>query len=502
MAAVRSLVAGGKTSGLMVTASHNPACDNGVKLVEPNGAMLPVDMEPWATQLATAETDDAVVSVLDEMMNALKVSRSSPSSSRVIIAHDTRDSSVRLAHAAASGVTAMGAEADMRGLLTTPQCHFITAAANLGLEETEEYYYRELAEGFAAAVQGCSSSSSSSCAAALIVDAANGVGGAKLRALAPLLTSAGLTVEVRNDGTQAEGVLNHLVGADFVQKEKVLPQNFSVETDVGKRCCSMDGDADRLVYFVPGSPCLQLFDGDRIAALAASYTRELIDRVPALQGLTMGIVQTAYANGASTAYLKQSGVDVVLTPTGVKWLHEAAHQFDVGVYFEANGHGTILFSPRATQAIEDEMMRNNNGNGKSSTTALTRLVAMKRMVNQTVGDALSVMLLCEAVLRCKSWSLDDWATMYEDLPSRQLKVKVQDRTVITTTNAETICVTPKGVQPAIDAVVAKYASGRAFVRPSGTEDVVRVYAEAESQDATEQLAREVAEIVRTMCGGI
>lgn len=33
-----------------------------------------------------------------------------------------------------------------------------------------------------------------------------------------------------------------------------------------------------------------------------------------------------------------------VTPTGVKYLHEAAHHYDIGVYFEANGHGTVLFS--------------------------------------------------------------------------------------------------------------------------------------------------------------
>ena len=38
---------------------------------------------------------------------------------------------------------------------------------------------------------------------------------------------------------------------------------------------------------------------------------------------------------------------MVFTPTGVKHLHHAAEEFDVGVYFEANGHGTVLFSPRA-----------------------------------------------------------------------------------------------------------------------------------------------------------
>eukprot|EP00955_Chlamydomonas_euryale_P092721 364734-Chlamydomonas_euryale.AAC.11 len=31
--------------------------------------------------------------------------------------------------------------------------------------------------------------------------------------------------------------------------------------------------------------------------------------------------------------------------SGVKHLHEAAAKYDVGVYWEANGHGTVIFSP-------------------------------------------------------------------------------------------------------------------------------------------------------------
>ena len=41
-------------TGLMVTASHNPAADNGVKVVESNGAMLDQSWEPLAEQLANA----------------------------------------------------------------------------------------------------------------------------------------------------------------------------------------------------------------------------------------------------------------------------------------------------------------------------------------------------------------------------------------------------------------------------------------------------------------
>lgn len=46
------------------------------------------------------------------------------------------------------------------------------------------------------------------------------------------------------------------------------------------------------------------------------------------------------------------------------------------------------------------------------------------MVNQAVGDALSGILMIETILRYCNWSLEKWNSMYKDLPSRQLKVKL------------------------------------------------------------------------------
>ena len=51
--------------------------------------------------------------------------------------------------------------------------------------------------------------------------------------------------------------------------------------------------------------------------------------------LKLGLVQTAYANGASTAFISDNlGVPVSCVPTGVKHLHHEALKFDIGVYFE------------------------------------------------------------------------------------------------------------------------------------------------------------------------
>lgn len=68
--------------------------------------------------------------------------------------------------------------------------------------------------------------------------------------------------------------------------------------------------------------------------------------------INLGLVQTAYANGSSTEYIREAlGVEVACVATGVKHLHHRALDFDIGVYFEANGHGTVVFSPSANSAI-------------------------------------------------------------------------------------------------------------------------------------------------------
>lgn len=50
------------------------------------------------------------------------------------------------------------------------------------------------------------------------------------------------------------------------------------------RCASLDGDADRLLYFTCQADGLLLLDGDRIAALAAMLVQTLLKQLPASAG--------------------------------------------------------------------------------------------------------------------------------------------------------------------------------------------------------------------------
>ena len=48
-------------------------------------------------------------------------------------------------------------------------------------------------------------------------------------------------------------------------------------------------------------------------------------------------------------------MQVARTATGVKYLHEVAVQFDVGIYFEANGHGTVLLSAALLEWLHQQV---------------------------------------------------------------------------------------------------------------------------------------------------
>jgi len=87
------------------------------------------------------------------------------------------------------------------------------------------------------------------------------------------------------------------------------------------------------------------------------------------------------------------------------------------------------------------------------------------------------------------------------LPNRLVKVVVPDRNQFKTENAERQLVSPLGLQQKINDLVRRFDGGRSFVRPSGTEDVVRVYAEASIKAQADELAFRVAGVVYDESGG-
>lgn len=96
--------------------------------------------------------------------------------------------------------------------------------------------------------------------------------------------------------------------------------------------------------------------------------------------------------------------------------------------------------------------------------------------------------------------INGWHRLYDDLPSRQLKIPVKNKSLIICSDDETYVTSPIELQNELNKVMMQYSCGRCFVRPSGTEDVVRVYAEAKTQEQADTLAKACIEIITRIVG--
>lgn len=84
-------------------------------------------------------------------------------------------------------------------------------------------------------------------------------------------------------------------------------------------------------------------------------------------------------------------------------------------------------------------------------------------------------------------SFSTWSEIYDDLPCQQSKLKVKDKNVFKCSEDESFLISPEKLQMDLNDCMKKIKSGRCFIRPSGTEDVVRIYSEASDIAGVEEL---------------
>ena len=304
----------------MITASHNPECDNGIKLSDSNGGMLPIQWEKMVTEYANSDEP-----VFDHDLLGKK-------EMVVHIGRDTRSHSLPLSQLAIRVLTAMGAMVIDHGCVTTPQLHYYVLRSNphhmpnalvcgSSGSSFEKDYMEAVIGSYITLLASNTLKKNKEEKRKLLVDCACGVGGLKIPILNDMLREfekeGGILlddslVELLPINMPEEGPLNERCGAEYVQKQQKLPSVYTEgnESDLPMAyVASLDGDADRIVFhYKDKNGALVLLDGDKIAVLVSSFLQEeilaLSSAVPEAKSVRCGIVQTAYANGSSTNYLK------------------------------------------------------------------------------------------------------------------------------------------------------------------------------------------------------
>jgi phosphoglucosamine mutase len=202
-----------------------------------------------------------------------------------------------------------------------------------------------------------------------------------------------------------------------------------------------DGDADRCLAVTADG---QVVDGDAILAICALALHE---RGELREGT---VVATVMSNLGFHHTMRDAGISVVTTAVGDRYVLEALRERDLSLGGEQSGH--LVFLDHAT-----------TGDG-----VLTGLRLLSRMTETGA-------------------SLRELASVLTRLPQTLVNVPVRDRIAV---------VESEEVADAVNAVAAELGdTGRVLLRPSGTEQLVRVMVEAPTQEQAEAVADRLAKVV-------
>ncbi len=410
--------------------------------------------------------------------------RSPDARARVLIGRDTRESGPHIADRIARGLAAAGVEAVSAGVLTTPGVAWLVQhdgfAAGVVISASHNPYHDNgvkliSATGmkFPDAVEAelerfiLASSESpeprgemqlhdnekidddyldGSRAAVLpgaqlagmkiVMDCANGAASK----LAPrLFRSLGAEVIAINDSPNGRNI-----NADCGSLHPEAMQKRMAQSGASLGV-AFDGDADRAIF---ASASGQLVDGDGVLLVAGRYLKS----AGKLKGDV--IVGTTMANLGLELALEKSGLKLIRTAVGDRYVLEKMLQIGANLGGEQSGH--ILFLDDAT-----------TGDGMLTAVKLASIIVLQGPLDELLADL-------------------------KIFPQKIVNVRVRSKPPL-----ESLPAVARGLA---EAEKALGKSGRVVLRYSGTEPLARVMVEAEHQDDVKRWTETLAEALREAIG--
>jgi phosphoacetylglucosamine mutase len=98
-----------------------------------------------------------------------------------------------------------------------------------------------------------------------------------------------------------------------------------------------------------------------------------------------------------------------------------------------------------------------------------------KLANPSVGDAITNFLLIEIALQYLKKTYTNTLELYVDLKYKTSKIAVKNKGNLKVTEIEDKVVEPADIQTAIESILEKHKGKKAFLRASGTENVLRLH---------------------------
>ncbi|HWC27936.1 MAG TPA: phosphoglucosamine mutase [Solirubrobacteraceae bacterium] len=262
--------------------------------------------------------------------------------------------------------------------------------------------------------------------------------GSTYRAAPEIFRRLGATVTVLADAPDGRNI-NDRCGSTHI--ERVVAAMREGRHDIG---FAFDGDGDRVLAVDRGGVVV---DGDELVALATLHLRAQ-DRLPG-----GGVVVTVMTNYGFHTAMRSAGVDVATTAVGDRYVLE-----------ELRARGWALGGEQSGHIIDMGFVPS--------------------------GDGIASALLTLEALGGRDLSERD---AMDKLPQKLVNVRVVDR------DAAMASVALSEATAAASAALA--GRGRVLVRPSGTEQLVRVMVEAPTAEETEAVCARLVALVEAATAG-
>ncbi len=271
----------------------------------------------------------------------------------------------------------------------------------------------------------------------VVVDCAFGAAYRLAPLLWDLLGAQVVALHDEPDGTRIN------VGCGSTHPEVLQAAVRAYGADIG---FAHDGDADRVIAVDERG---EVVDGDLILVACARYLARKGELDPRV------VVATVMTNLGVERALLREGIRLVRSPVGDRYVLERMQEVGAVLGGEQSGH--IVFRKLAT-----------------------------------TGDGLLTAIQLVNAMGASGLRLSELVSDVERLPQVLLNVRVADRHAV---------LADERVERAIArAAEAVKGVGRILVRPSGTEPLIRIMVEHEDAPRAQQLARELADLIRSRAG--